>query len=176
MNLYISTAILATLCLAAGLAFFSEKFKPLAFKFLRSPRAAVALFGAGIVWFVLILLNLSEADFGNYKFILIAIFGGAGLLAFKYLPDFLSVRGLSVVMLLALREFIDSAYMLDIPARLTMVAIAYVLVVAFIYFGCLPYRMRDLFEWLWQKSSRVKSFGGLFILAALSMYVSMIFY
>lgn len=176
MNLYLSTAILATLCMAAGVAFFFPAFKDTAFKFLRSQKAAIAFFGSALIWFMWILFNLSEADFGNYKLILMLVFGGAGLLAFKYLPDFLSVRGLSVLMLLSLREFIDSAFMLDIPSRLVMVSIAYALVVAFIYFGCLPYRFRDLFEWLWEKPSRVKGFGALFVLLALSMYGAMLFY
>lgn len=176
MNLYISTAIFATLCLITGLAFFFDEFKSLAFKFLRSKNAAIVLFGSGGLWFLWILYNLAQADFGDYKFILMAIFGGAGLLAFKYLSDFLSVRGLCVVMLLALRQFIDSAFMLDIPSRLVMVSIAYICVVAFIYFGCLPYRMRDFFEWLWEKSVRAKAFGFLLFLCGISMYISMIFY
>lgn len=176
MNLYLSTAVLAALCLALGAAFFWPAFKGLAFKFLRSPKASIVFFGGALIWFMWILYNLSEADFGNYKSILMLVFGGAGLLAFKYLPDFLSVRGLSVLMLLSLREFIDSAFMLDIPSRLVMVSIAYALVLAFIYFGCLPYRMRDLFEWLWERPSRVRAFGSLFVLAALSMYGAMIFY
>lgn len=152
------------------------QFKELAFKFLRSKSAALVFFGAGGLWFLWILFNLTQADFGDYKFILMAVFGIAGVLAFKYLPDFLSVRGLCVLMLLSLREFIDSAFMLDIPSRLVMVSLAYVAVVAFIYFGCLPYRMRDFFEWLWEKSYRAKGFGVFLMACAFSMYAAMLYY
>ncbi|MBO7521913.1 MAG: hypothetical protein J6T16_06710, partial [Opitutales bacterium] len=113
-----------------------------------------------------------EADFGQYKYILMAVFGGAGLLSFKYLPDFLSVRGLSVLMLLSLREFINSAYMLDEPYKAAFVSYCYALVVAFIYFGCLPYRMRDLFEGVYAKPVRVKILSAFFVVSAAILFLT----
>lgn len=176
MDLFFTTLIFSLLCAFAGVAFWIPSFKPYAFKFLRSEKAAYLLFGSAALWFVWILFNLGEADFGQYKFILIAIFGGASILAFKHLPDFLSVRGLSALMLLFFRVALDSAFMQEPNSRLVMVTLAYIAIVAFIYFGCLPYRMRDFFEWLYAKNLRVKTFAILLLLASFSMDVSMLFY
>lgn len=176
MNLYLTTSIFSVICAILGVAFLLPTFKTIAFSFLRSQLASYIFFGSGLLWFVWILWNLGEADFGNYKMILIAIFGGAGLLAFKHLPDFLSVRGLCVLLLLFMRACIDSAFMEEPESRKVMVAFAYVVVVASIYFGCLPYRMRDFFEWLYAKNIRVKTFGVLLLLASGAMDAAMILY
>ena len=170
MTIFLSTVLLASLFLFLGLAFCFEAFKTPAFRFLRSQAAALVLVSVAGAWFLWILYNLTEADFGQYKYILMAVFGGAGILSFKYLPDFLSVRGLSVLMILALREFLNSAYMVDGAYKFLFVLDCYLLVVAFVYFGCLPYRMRDLFEWIFEKSARRKMVAAVFILEAVSLF------
>lgn len=170
MGIFLSTVVLAFLFLISGLAFCFESFKIPAFRFLRSQVAAYVLVSVAGAWFLWILYNLTEADFGQYKYILMAVFGGAGILSFKYLPDFLSVRGLSVLMLLSLREFLNSAYMVDEPHKLLFVLDCYALVVAFMYFGCLPYRMRDLFEWIFEKSARRKLAAAALLLEAVALF------
>ena len=172
MGIFLSTAILASLFLILGGALAFEGFKKCAFGFLRSKRAAYVLVGVAGAWFLWILYNLTEADFGQYKYILMAIFGGAGILSFKYLPDFLSVRGLSVLMLLALREFVDSAYMLDEPCKAVFVSYCYALVVVFIYFGCLPYRLRDFFEFVYAKPVRVRILSTFFVISAAALFLT----
>ncbi len=161
MNLYISTYLLGLIYLLAGLPFLfpSEGSRKFVGGFLRGKKWAIYLTLAATAWFVYILSQLGEADFGDYKLWLILIFGGAGLLSIKFLDDFLSVRALCVILLLACRAFIDSAFMQEPEARKIMVAGAYFLVVACMYFGCLPYRARDLSEWLYAKPARAKAFG-----------------
>ena len=96
MTLYQSTYLFAAILFVCGIFFIFPKFKPLVTAFPRSKTAAVVTFGGGGLWFLYILSTLGEADFGDIKIYLIAIFGVAGLLAFKYLDDFLSVRGLAI--------------------------------------------------------------------------------
>ena len=176
MGIFLSTVILASLFLILGAAFAFKSFKKCAFGFLRSKAAALALVSVSLAWFLWILYNLTDADFGQYKFILMAVFGAAGILSFKYLPDFLSVRGLSVLMLLLLRVFIDSAYMLDETYKCVFVAYCYALVVAFIYFGCLPYRMRDFFEYIYAKPARVKILSAFFAVSAAALFLTALTY
>ncbi len=163
MNLYISTYLLALVYLLAGLPFLfpGEKSRKFVADFLRGRRWALFLTLTATAWFVYILSQLGEADFGDYKLWLILLFGGAGLLSIKFLDDFLSVRALCVILLLACRAFIDSAFMQEPEARKIMVAGAYFLVVACMYFGCLPYRARDLSEWLYANPNRARVFGAI---------------
>ncbi len=178
MDLYLATFIFSAILLVVGIPFLLSPSKSAkeALKLVRDKTAAIVLFGGAIVWFVWILMNLGEADFGDIKNILILVFGGAGILAFHYMPDFLAVRGASVLMLLLCRFFLDSAYMEEPASRLVMVSLAYIAVVVSIYMGSLPYRARDLFKYFEEKSARGRIFGLLCCSGALAMIVSSIFY
>lgn len=174
------TFLFGTLCFIAGMPFFvsPQKFKKYAFTFLRSKSAAYVTFGLALAWFVYIIMNLGEADFGNIKNILLVIFGGAGVLAFYFLPDFLSVRGLAGLILLSMRFVLDTAFMQEPEARKIMVAIAYMFIVSSIYIGCLPYRLRDFFEYIFEdgKFFRARIFGITLILFSIAMYISILTY
>lgn len=178
MNLYVSTYLFAAALLALGIAFafFTGTFKKPAFDFLRSMKAAAITFGGGGLWFLYMLSQLGEADFGEIKLALIAVFGAAGILAFFYFTDFLSVRGLSVLALIFSSEFIKSAFLQEPESRLVLVTLTYAMIIAALYFGALPYRLRDFFNYLYEKPVRAKAFGGLLCACAASLVIASIFY
>ena len=178
MSLYISTYILAAVSFAlfAAFALFTEKCRPAMTAFLRSTKAAVVLFGGSGLWFLYQLSQLGEADFGQIKYLLIAVFGVAGILAFFHLNDFLSVRGACVLVLLAARQFLDSAFMQEPQSRLVLVGQTYVWVCAALYLGALPYRLRDFFEFVYAKQWRAKTLGYVFLACAVSLVIASLFY
>lgn len=178
MTLYQASYLFAALLLAAGIPFaaFADSFKKSAFAFLRSTKAAVVFFGGSGLWFLYILSQLGESDFGNIKGVLIAVFGIAGILAFFFLDDFLSVRGLAILTLLLCREFLDAAFMQEPQSRLLMVSYSYAFVVAALYLGALPYRMRDFFEYLYAKPVRARIFGAILCAMAASIVAASLFY
>ena len=176
MTLYQSTYLFAAILFVCGIFFIFPKFNPRVTAFAPSKTAAVVTFGGGGLWFLYILSTLGEADFGDIKIYLIAIFGVAGLLAFKYLDDFLSVRGLAILGLLLPREFLDSAFMQEPVSRLTLVSLSYIVVLASLYLGALPYRFRDFLEFLYLKPQRAVYFGVLLEIFAVSLVVSALFY
>lgn len=178
MNLYVSTYLLAAalLVLGAAFAFFTGAFKKPAFGFLRSTKAAVVTFGGGGLWFLYMLSQLGEADFGEIKLALIAVFGAAGILAFFYFKDFLSVRGLAVLALIFSNEFLKSAFLQEPESRLVLVTLTYVLIIAALYLGALPYRLRDFFNYLYEKPVRAKAFGGILCACAAALGIASIFY
>lgn len=112
----------------------------------------------------------------RHKIYLIAVFGIAGILAFKYLDDFLSVRGLAILGLLLSREFIDSAFMKEPVSRLTLVTLSYFVVLASLYLGALPYRFRDFLEFLYATPRRAPVFGAILAAAAAALAISSLFY
>ncbi len=178
MTLYQSTYLFAAMLALVGVpfAFFAPEFEKTAFGFLRSRKAAVVTFGGSGLWFIYILSQLGESDFGNIKGLLMAVFGGAGILAFFYLNDFLSVRGLCVFWLLISREFLDSAFMQEPQSRLVLVSLTYMLVLASLYFGAIPYRMRDLLTYLYDKPKRARIFGVIMLACSISLLISSLMY
>jgi hypothetical protein len=128
----------------------------------RSTTAAYIFFGAGAAWFLYAIWNLSPADFGDYRTYLFAGFAFVAVMAFKSVPDFLAVRGLCALVLLGAMPLLDAAYMeYDKPQRLLMVTLVYLAIVAAIWLGAQPWRMRDFFGWMLARPGRTRGVGGI---------------
>ena len=128
--------------------------------FPRSSKLSVFLLALGLSWFIARhVMHLSEADFGEYRWYIggIAIF--IGVSSYVYVRDFLAVRALCILALFYSREVLDAAFLQEPLTRLFLVSIIYLLIVAALYFGAWPYKMRDFLDWLFDKSARPARFG-----------------
>lgn len=167
MTLTLATLIPGLILLALGvpLALGGSMVSSALKAFPRSMPAAGVFFGAGAAWFLYNIWHLSMADFGEYRTYLFIGFAMVAVLAFKCVPDFLSVRGLCALVLLGAMPLLDVAYMeYDKPQRLLMVALVYVAIAGAIWLGAQPYRLRDFIGWLLVRPGRARIAGG--ILAA----------
>jgi hypothetical protein len=137
----------------------------------RSQRGAWVFFGGGAVWFLWRISRLGEADliFFSTPTVVMIGFGALALLAFFYAPDFLAVRGLCLLMLLAAEPLLYAAYMeWTHPQRLLMVSAVYLGLLLALYLAAAPYRLRDFFGWLFPVPSRVRLLGGLLLFYGLA--------
>ena len=78
---------------------------------------------------------------------------------FKFLPDFLAVRGTAILVLFYSREALDAAFMQEPESRLFMVSIVYIGIVIALYLGAWPYRLRDFLNWLYVSDRRPRILG-----------------
>lgn len=141
--------------------------------FPRSPAAAYLFFGSGAAWFLHAIWNLSPADFGEYRTYLFIGFLIVAVLSFKCVPDFLAVRGLAAVVLMGAMPLLQAAYMeYDKPQRLLMVSVVYLALSGAILLGAQPWRLRDLFTWLFAQPARARGIGG--ALAAYGVVLSIV--
>jgi hypothetical protein len=163
MSLTLATLISGVFLLALGLLFLLNH-PAIVTSFKRLPRsqsAALLFFGAGAVWFLYRIWYLSEADFGQYRTQLFLFFSVVAVAAFKYVPDFLAIRGLAILMLLGATPLLDAAYMeYHLPQRLFMVTAVFVGIALAIYLGASPFRARDFLEWLYRRPTRARVLGG----------------
>jgi hypothetical protein len=89
-------------------------------------------------------------------------FAVLAVLSFIYAPDFLAVRGLAVVMLLAAEPLLAAAYMeWSHPQRLLMVTAVYIGLAAAIYLAAYPFKLRDFFGWLFASPGRPRLLGAI---------------
>jgi hypothetical protein len=163
MSLSLATLIpgLILLLLGVPLVLGSSAYSSALKAFPRSQAAAYVFFGAGAAWFLLNIWNLSMADFGQYRTWLFIGFAVIAVLAFKSVPDFLSVRGLCALVLLGAAPLLDAAYMhYDKPQRLFMVSLVYLAIMAAVWLGAQPYRLRDFIGWLFARPGRARFAGG----------------
>lgn len=128
----------------------------------RSTAASLVLFGGGVLWFLVIVANMAEADriFGNSNAPWVIGFAALGFLSIRYVPDFLAVRGLSILVLLAAWPLLHAAFMrFDVPQRLFMVTLVFAAIGAALYLAAVPYRLRDFFKWLFARPARPRAAG-----------------
>jgi len=131
-------------------------------RFPRSRRAAFVTMGLGTAWTLYRVTQLGQADFGEYRTAIFIGFAVIAILAFRYVPDFLSVRGLCVLVLLAADNLLTAAYMhYEEPGRLFLVTFVYAMIVLALYLAVSPFRVRDFFQWLFQRSARPRVFGAM---------------
>ena len=166
MSLFLATLLpgLFLIALGAPLFFNSSRVVASLKAMPRSTSAAVVFFGVGAVWFIWNVLHLSKADFGEYRVWLAVGFTAVAALSFKCVPDFLAVRGLCVLALLAATPLLAAAYMQwQYPQRLFMVSLVYVFIALSIWLGASPFRLRDFFGWLFARPGRSRGFGAVLV-------------
>lgn len=130
----------------------------------RSARGAFIFFGLGSLWFLWRISRLGESDliFFQSPWPVMTAFGTLAALSFIYAPDFLAVRGMSVLTLLAAEPLLHAAYMeWAYPQRLLMVTAVYIALALALYLAAAPYRMRDFFEWLFRAPGRARLLGAI---------------
>ena len=179
MTLTAATLITGLLVLALGvtLALPNSAVVTSIKRFPRSRRMAYVLFTLGAVWFLYRIAHLSAADFGDFKKPLFIFFAVVAIASFKFVPDFLAVRGACILVLLGASHLLDPGYMvweygeLTDLGRIYWYKIAVFVAVAFaIYLGASPFRLRDFFEWLYRKPGRAQICGG--VLAVYGLLVT----
>ncbi len=170
MSLTLATLITGFLLLALGVAFLvpSPAVVSSLKRFPRSRSLAYLFFGLGAVWFLYRVWYLSEADFGQFRKQLFVFFALVAVGAFIWVPDFLAVRGVCVLVLLGATNLLEPGYMdwtygeLTDGGRIYLYKIAvFVAAGVAVYLGASPFRARDFLNWLYRKPGRARLVGGL---------------
>jgi hypothetical protein len=165
MSLTFATLITGAILLLLGTLFLvsNSAIRSMFKAFPRSQTATVVFFGGGAAWFLYQVANMSTADLIGFSTPtpFVFIFGALALLSFFYLPEFLAVRGLSVIILVGSWPLLMSAYQkYQLPERLFLVSALYVAIAGALYLAVSPFRLRDFFEWLYRAPARARIFGG----------------
>jgi hypothetical protein len=156
-----------------------SNFAQAARKFPRSEIWGFVLMGLGTLWFLWNLSNESISDFAAYKNLMLVGFGAVGLLTCIFVRDFLAVRGLAIVLLLLGKLMLDTARWHDTEWRLVISVLAYVWIVAGMWFVVSPWRLRDIIQWATANNGRVRLFsamrlalGALLVILGLTVFRS----
>ena len=171
MSLFIATLVTGLLLLSLGALFLVSNSAIIAMlkAFPRSRTATVIFFGGGAAWFLFKVANMSTADVIGFStptpFVI--IFGTLAVLSFVYLPEFLAVRGLSILILVAAWPTLMAGYGNYELAKILLAAAIYLFVIAALYLAMVPYRLRDFFDWLYRAPGRSRVVGAVFAIYGL---------
>ncbi len=135
----------------------------------RSRAMASLLLAAAAVWAFVMVRDLDLGEFSRLRsMMLIAIVAGA-ILSWMYVEEFLAVRALGMLLLLAAEPLLESAMLRNESSRLLLTLLAYLWATAGLFFVGMPYLLRDLIAWFTANPLRwkISCLGGIAYGAAL---------
>ncbi len=125
----------------------------------RSPGWGSALFLLGAGWFFALMATIDLMEYGPQRglFLWIIVIGSGLVLVFA--REFLAVRGLGILFLLAAQVLLDAAFLREDPARLIITLSAYTGIVFACFWVGAPYTLRDQIAWLTASPRRLRLSG-----------------
>jgi hypothetical protein len=163
MKLWVLAIILGLLAALPGVYGVIEPtaFAAKARRFPRYTPVGYVLMILGTAWFLWYLQQESISDFAAFKPFLFALFAAVGIGACLFVKDFLPVRGLAVLYLLAAKLMVDTARWVETEWRLVITTWAYVLVLLGMWFTISPWRLRDILNWSTANADRTRLLSGM---------------
>ena len=129
-------------------------------KFPRQTPVGYVLMLLGTLWFLYYVSQETVSDFATIKKFFYILFGAVGIGSCLYVQDYLPVRGLAVLFLLAAKLMTDTARWEDTEWRLVIATWAYALAIAGMWFTISPWRLRNILNWSVATESRTRLTSG----------------
>jgi hypothetical protein len=143
----------------------------------RNRTIGVVLMLAATIWFVTLTGLMDLGELSNMRGQLMAVWAVAGILMAIFVPEFLSLRALGCLLLLAAAVILDAAFLVLTPARYVMTLLAYGWVVLGMILVYSPHLGRDAILYMTATTRRCQfaawpgvAFGLLLIVLALAFY------
>jgi hypothetical protein len=125
-------------------------------QFHRNYGVGVILMLLGTAWFEWNLYQEQLQDIAAYKNLMLIGFGAVGLGCCLFVRDFLSVRGLTVFLLMLAWLMCEKARWQDSNFRWAVAGWAYVWVLGGLWLSVSPWRLRDGLAWVTATEGRLK--------------------
>src|SRR5438034_8487817 len=137
----------AFLILIGLLGLLKPRLASVAQKFPRSRVAGVILLTVCLLWTFWLVATIQMGEFSSFRRpLLIALPIGYGLIL-RFVGEFLAVRALGILCLLAAEPLLDAAFLRYEPSRLLLTVLAYLLILAGLFWVAIPYVLRDQIDW-----------------------------
>ena len=135
------------LILVGLLGFIKPESAQLARRFPRSRIAGVVLLTICLFWTFWLLATIQMGEFSGFRRPLLIALPIGYVLALFFVDEFLAVRALGILCLLAAEPLLDAAFLRYETSRLLVTVFAYVLIVAGLFWVAVPYVLRDQLNW-----------------------------
>ncbi len=143
----------------------------------RSYIAGVILLTIDLIWSLWLLATMEMGEFSSFRRPLLIVLPIGYFLVLRFVDEFLAVRALGILCLLAAEPLLDAAFFRNDAARLVVTVFAYLLIVAGIIWVTMPYLLRDQIRWSAQSNTRWRSlhviallYGAVMLALALTLY------
>lgn len=151
--------------------------RALATRLPRSFPAGVALLTCALVWSFWLLATMEMGEFSSFRRPLLIFLPIGFALVLKLVNEFLAVRALGILFLLAAEPLLEAAFFRSQTTRLLVTVLAYLLIIAGLFWVAMPYLLRDQIKWSTGTSSRWRTLHGiLFFYGAAILTCAIIWY
>lgn len=130
-------------------------------RFPRSSVAGVALLSLVLVWSFWLLATMEMGEFASFRRPLLIALPIGYVLVLRFVEEFLAVRALGILCLLAAEPLLEAAFFRYETSRLFVTVLAYLLVVAGLFWVTMPYLLRDQINWSAQTKTRWHTVHGI---------------
>ena len=126
----------------------------------RSRIAGIILLTLALVWTFWLLATIEMGEFAPFRKPLLFALPIAYILALRFVDEFLAVRALGMLCLLAAEPLLDAAFLRYEPVRLLLTVLAYILIVVGLFWVTMPYLLREQIDWSARSTIRWRSLHG----------------
>ncbi|PWU09899.1 MAG: hypothetical protein C5B47_02870 [Verrucomicrobia bacterium] len=144
-------------------------------KFPRSKMWGIILLAAATLWTFLLVIKMDLGEFARLRSPIAGFVLLAALLTWRFLDEFLAVRSLGILALLAAQPILDACFLQAPLWRLLLVILAYIWIVAGLLWVGMPYLLRDQTAWVSASSFRWNFAVGLGIASGILILACAIF-
>src|SRR5258707_9366396 len=116
-------------------------------QFPRSRLAGVVLLSICLSWTFWLVATIQMGEFSGFRRPLLIALPIGYVLALVFVDEFLAVRALGILFLLAAEPLLDAAFFRNETSRLLVTVFAYLLIVAGLFWVTMPYLLRDQINW-----------------------------
>lgn len=130
----------------------------------RSRPAGLILFTLAVLWSFWLLATMDMGEFSSFRRPLMFALPILAILVVKFVDEFLAVRALGILFLLAAEPLLEAAFLRYEHSRLFVTTFAYIMIVLGLFWGISPYVLRNQITWLTRSSTRWHGFHVLTLL------------
>lgn len=113
----------------------------------RSRAAGIILLTVAFAWSFWLLATMEMGEFASFRRPLLIVLPIGYFLVIRFVGEFLAVRALGILCLLAAEPLLEAAFFRYEPSRLFVTVFAYILIVAGLFWVTMPYLLRDQIDW-----------------------------
>ncbi len=146
-------------------------------RFPRSRAAGAGLLTIALIWSFWLLSTMEMGEFASFRRTLLIILPVGFFLVLRFVDEFLAVRALGILCLLAAEPLLDAAFLRPQTSRLLVTVLAYLMIVAGLFWVTMPYLLRDQINWSTRNSGRWRLLSGLgFVVGAAILVCAFVAY
>ena len=148
LSLHTAGIIVSAFLILIGLfGLLKPDFASLVQRFPRSRVAGVILLTVCLLWTFWLLATIQMGEFSSFRRPLLIALPIGYVLVLRFVDEFLAVRALGILCLLAAEPLLDAAFLRYETSRLLITVFAYLLIVAGLFWVAIPYVLRDQINW-----------------------------